>query len=109
MNTCFSSCCFHSGRCLQYSWNEVGLGLLNLANCEFTWIVNLLCWTKTRCASLGDDKLGNLFHWKWKRLGGLFFYINMSCSRDILREVLGIRLIDLCGLVYRGVGSICQG
>ena len=58
---------------------------------------------------LGGKRLGYLFYWKWKRLDDLFLYKDMSCSRDILLEVLGRRAIDICGLVYGGVGSICQG
>ena len=58
---------------------------------------------------LGDDKLGYLFHWRWKRLDDLFLYRNMSCSHDILLEVLGRRFLYICGLVYGEVRFIYQG
>ena len=40
-NICCNRCFFHNWRFLKYSMNDVGLGLLIVVSCEFTWMVNL--------------------------------------------------------------------
>ena len=53
-NICCNRCFFHNWRFLKYSMNYVGLGLLIVVSCEFTWMVNLFWWTWIGCALHGE-------------------------------------------------------